>query len=333
MALRLFSRNRRQGQANVPRAVPSTPTLPGPEYRPAEQGTYSPEPLERAQQMGRFGVILARHEPWAHQPGYDAAHAAAAQAIDDRFGLVPEGYASIPLTVSDEPGCPEEDHETEPYLLARHAVTNAEFQMFVDDGGYQELELWPQDIWPHLISFKDLTDEPGPRFWQQGRHDRRLADHPVVGVCYYEAAAYARWAGYRLPTEAEWQMAATWRIRSNAHVRRRYPWGNALDLKHCNIWHCGHGHTLPVDACPSGAAPNGVVQLIGNVWEWTESDVVLHGEQGQMIVGDMLMKSIRGGAYDTYFAWQATGSFRTGLACLARSHNVGFRCALDLPTE
>ena len=60
---------------------------------------------------------------------------------------------------------------------------------------------------------------------------------------------------------------------------------------------------------------------------------VVQGEQGQAVVGDMLMKGIRGGAYDTYFAWQATGTFRSGLACLVRSHNVGFRCAMDLPSE
>lgn len=71
-------------------------------------------------------------------------------------------------------------------------------------------------------------------------------------------------------------------------------------------------------------------QLIGNVWEWTASDLEILDENGQPVVGDMLMRAIRGGAFDTYFATQATGLFRTGLACIARTHNVGFRCALEL---
>jgi iron(II)-dependent oxidoreductase len=88
---------------------------------------------------------------------------------------------------------------------------------------------------------------------------------------------------------------------------------------------------LPVNACPGGAAPNGVEQLIGNVWEWTSSDFVTTDDEGRPVIGgEMALKSIRGGAFDTYFPWQATSQFRTGLAGLSRTHNVGFRCALDL---
>jgi iron(II)-dependent oxidoreductase len=151
----------------------------------------------------------------------------------------------------------------------------------------------------------------------------------VVGVCYYEAAAYARWAGYRLPTEAEWQMAASWRLRSLAHLPRRFPWGDALDTRRCNVWATGIGDTAPVDAYPDGAAPNGVQQLIGNVWEWTSSDYEVTDDYGSPVVGDMPMKSVRGGAFDTYFPAQAASTFRTGLAALVRANNVGFRCAVD----
>jgi formylglycine-generating enzyme required for sulfatase activity len=72
-----------------------------------------------------------------------------------------------------------------------------------------------------------------------------------------------------------------------------------------------------------------VLQLIGNVGEWTASDLEMTDEKGRPVVGDMLLKAIRGGAFDTYFSCQATSHFRTGLACLARAHNVGFRCVLD----
>ncbi len=323
MPLGFFTRNKSSGAA-------SAAAIRGADYSPADKPSLPEDPLAQALQAGRLGWIAAQPARWRDRPDYAAVRDRVLQALDDRFALVPEGLVSIPTTIFDEPGGPEINVETQPYLLARCAVTNAEYQHFVDAGGYEDLALWPEDIWPHLINLKDQTGCPGPRFWQQGRHDKRLARHPVVGVCYYEALAYVQWAGYRLPTEAEWQMAATWRIRSAATAPRRYPWGDGLDLSCCNIWAAGHGGTLPVDACPGGAAPNGVLQLIGNVWEWTSSDFESTDREGRKVVGDTLMKSIRGGAFDTYFPWQATGDFRTAAPCLARYHNIGFRCAMDL---
>lgn len=339
MGLRLFGwRQTAEPKANVepgdaPARAPRAPVGQENSFEPADKVMLAKDPLHRELQLERYGFILDNLERWRQHPAVQPIAKSAAEAIDEQFALVPEGFASLPLTIQDLPGCPEEDIETEPFLLARHAVTNAQFQKFVDAGGYEDLELWPKDIWPHIIDFQDQTKQPGPRFWREGVHDRRLAGHPVVGVCYYEAAAYAQWAGYRLPTESEWQMAASWRIRSSANVLRRYPWGDALDRRHCNIWASGVGTTAPVDAYASGAAPNGVLQLIGNVWEWTASDYIATDDQGNPIIGSMHMKGVRGGSFDTYFASQATSCFRTGLACLIRAHNVGFRCALDLPSN
>jgi iron(II)-dependent oxidoreductase len=302
--------------------------LPGP-YQPAEQPAAALDPLKRLLQQERFGHVVRQHRSLGAHPQIQAAFQAAVEAIDDRFALVPEGYATLPATVNDYPGCPEKDVQTEPFLLARHCVTNRQYQMFVDDGAYENSHMWPEDILPHLVDFVDLTGHGAPRHWRNGRYDKRLADHPVVGICYYEAAAYARWAGYRLPTNAEWQMAASWRIRSAAHVLRRYPWGDSFDTGKCNVWASRIGHTVPVTDYENGAAPNAVLQLIGNVWEWTDSDYDVTDDQGRAVVGDMLMKEIRGGAYDTYFPSQATSCFRTGLPALARAHNVGFRCVMD----
>jgi len=334
MALNLLGKKRKSPQGAPASVAPKKPAV-----RPLhDDGGFSPAPvtalmgdeLGRMIQLERYGVIVSDPSRFKTHPKIHDAFRQANDSIDDLFGLVPEGYAALPQTVHDAPGSPEIDLETDPYLIGRCCVTNAQYQKFVDAGGYQDMELWPQEIWPHLIDFTDLTEHQGPRFWRKGRHDVRLAEHPAVGVCYYEAAAYAKWGGYRLPSEAEWQMAASWRIRSSANVLRRYPWGDALDREKCNIWAAGLGSTAPVTDFEQGAAPNGVMQLIGNVWEWTCSDFEVTDEQGRPVVGDMLMISVRGGAFDTYFTSQATSSFRTGLACMIRAHNVGFRCALDV---
>jgi len=330
MPLKLLSRKGKASAAAAETAALKK-TKPQPEeYLPAETIALESDELRRFVQLGRFGYVAANPDRWRGHAEIRAALHAAHEALDNDYALVPEGCAAIPLTIHDAPGNEERDTDTAAFLLAKHAVTNGEFQNFVDGGGYSDLDLWPEDIWPHLIDFKDLTDQPGPRFWRNGRHNKKRADHPVVGLCYFEAQAYATWAGYRLPTEEEWQVAASWRIQSSAYILRRYPWGDALDTARCNIWGSGKSSTMPVESYEGGAAPNGVRQLVGNVWEWTASDFDVTDEEGRPIVGDMIMKSIRGGAYDTYFPSQATSCFRTGLASLVRAHNVGFRCALDM---
>lgn len=324
MALKLFSRKTVAPapppplRRNVPRPLSNDPV------------DLAREKLLQMAEALRFGAIVRDREQWPHTPEFDQLLRSATQALDERFALVPEGFAALPLTVAAGPGDREEDFQVEPFLLARCCVTNAEFDKFVQAGVYEDLTLWPQEVWPHIIDFRDQSGQFGPRFWKDGRFDPKLADHPVVGISVYEADAYARWAGYRLPTEAEWQMAASWRIRSAAQVQRRYPWGDALDVSRCNIWASGMAATTPVNSYPEGAAPNGVLNLVGNVWEWTASRFEVRDAEGRQVVGDMTLTSIRGGAYDTYFPSQATSQFRTGLAGLLRVHNVGFRCAMNL---
>lgn len=325
----LFGR-RAKPQLSRPAPVEAQPPRPQRTFQPAEKVRLSEDVIERALQTQRFGRLLTPPEKWKKAAAYAGARDKAASAIDDHFALVPDGCTSITMRINDEPGSPEIDYETKAYLLAIHPVTNAQYQLFVDAGGYDDHELWPQSVWAQLINFRDITNTPGPRYWREGRHDRRLGRHPVVGICWYEAATYAAWAGYRLPTEAEWQVAATWQLAAENSTMRRYPWGDALDLECCNIWASGHGGTLVVEASPAGAAPNGVQQLVGNAWEWVDSDFECTDEADQPIIGETVLKTIRGGAYDTYFPWQATSKFRSGLPALARVHNTGFRCALDI---
>lgn len=287
------------------------------------------DPLEQLLQQERHSTMVRDEAQWASQPGGPEAVAKAKDHLEQRMALVPTGTVSISPTLSSNPA-QEQEFDVEPFLLDVHCVTNARFQKFVDAGGYDALEYWPEEIWPHLIELKDQTGQPAPRYWRRGRHDLRLTNHPVVGISWYEAQAYALWIGQRLPTEAEWQMAASWHIKSSTDVMRRFPWGDAMDAKRCNVWASRLRATVPVDAYPDGAAPNQVQQLVGNVWEWTDSEYEVVDDNGNPIVGEMPMHVTRGGAYDTYFEGQATSLFRTGQLALARSHNSGFRCALNL---
>jgi len=338
MALKLFARNKidkkkagadSSSDKSSPPPRPKTPSKQV-DYQPAPPENLDDNALMRMLDQGRYAAIIRDRDLWEGHGELEEVVKQATGELERRMAIVPAGLVAIPTTLVDQPGAPEEESDVEPFLLCVHAVTNAEYQRFVDDGGYESLEYWPEDIWPHLIEFKDLTDNLGPACWRGGRHDQRFGDHPVVGVSWIEAQAYSLWIGLRLPTDVEWQVAASWGIKSAADIHRRFPWGDAMDNTRCNIWSTRLGHTAPVSAYPTGASPNRIMQLVGNVWEWTATEFDVTDESGRPILGEMIMQAIRGGAFDTYFETQATAQFRTGLIALSRAHNVGFRCAMDL---
>jgi len=216
------------------------------------------------------------------------------------------------------------------YYLDRHAVTNQRFQKFVDAGGYEDMSLWDQEIWPAVLSFSDQTDLPGPRFWRDGRHLEELRTHPVVGVCWYEAAAYARWVGKRLPTDPEWVKAASWPVSvgNRRPVQRKFPWGDTPADSPARLRSNDGRTTVGVDQYPEGATVGGVLQMVGNVWEWTADSFGAWEPPEARIETNSGMKSIRGGAFDTYFSNQAACQFQSGENPLSRRRNIGFRCAL-----
>jgi iron(II)-dependent oxidoreductase len=221
------------------------------------------------------------------------------------------------------------------FYLDRCPVTQAEYQWFVDANGYGQKSLWNPQAWERVAEFVDRTGQPGPRPWQNGKHPRDMADHPVVDICWYEADAYARWVGKRLPTDAEWVKAASWPVVDEGGnlVQRTYPWGNTWDMQRANLWDSGSNGTVAVSEYTSGMSVGGVQQLIGNVWEWTASSLSVSTRNGFPKLG-RLLKSIRGGAFDTYFDHQATCQFQSGDSPYARRHNIGFRCAIgarDVP--
>ncbi len=338
MALSLFSKKKdvptgSDVEVRTPLRVEPPPPLPDSllaEFRPSEPEEPEKDELLRLFQQRRYSFIIDNEQHWESHPSHERICDQSHENLERMYALVPAGGAAIAQTVSDDPGSPQLECETDPFLLAIHPVTNGDFQYFVDDGAYENLDLWPEEIWPYLIEFHDLTGTAGPRFWREGRHDTRKANHPVVGVSWYESNAYAAWAGLRLPSEAEWQMAASWRIRSSADVFRRFPWGDAMDWTRCNLWNAGRGTTVPVDEYTEGAGPNNVLQLIGNVWEWVGTEFNILADDHSPIVGEMPMMGVRGGAFDTYFEAQATSLFRSGQIALGRTHNIGFRCVIDI---
>lgn len=169
----------------------------------------------------------------------------------------------------------------QPFALARACVTQAEFRAFVEDGGYRRKELWCDEGW----QWREATGAQQPLYWRQGpqgnwmrRHfDQWVAlepHHPVIHVNWYEAEAYCRWAGRRLPSEAEWEAAAAQPepgLQTLSKNKRRFPWGDhAAARDQANLDWAGGG---VVDAAAFSKGDNafGCRQMIGNIWEWTSS--------------------------------------------------------------
>lgn len=173
--------------------------------------------------------------------------------------------------------------EVKPFAIARAPVTQAEFAGFVGDDGYRRRELWSEEGW----RWREGVSAEHPVYWRrvsQGswlrRHFDRWVrlepDHPVIHVNWYEAEAYCRWAGRRLPTEAEWEVAAAAgpdrESRGLSPRKRRFPWGDdPPDPARANLdWQAAG--CLDVGSLPAGDSPFGCRQMIGNIWEWTTSD-------------------------------------------------------------
>lgn len=266
---------------------------------------------------------------------------AARDALQKHMSMVPQGEIRVGCQeLGDEEKLASEpdplDSEgrvvrVEAFLLDRTCVTNREFQAFVDAGGYEQMAFWEPQIWPGVLDFVDQTGYSGPRYWRHGRYPEGQDEHPVSGVSWFEAAAYARWCGKRLPTDPEWEKAAAWPSQMSATTKpsRRFPWGETLDKTRANLWLTNVGHTVPVDDFADGVSVGGIYQLIGNVWEWTAGNFGALASYDDELVLPTLLKSIRGGAFDTYFEAHATCQFQSGEDPTSRLPNIGFRCAVS----
>lgn len=168
-----------------------------------------------------------------------------------------------------------------PFRIAKAAVTQAEFAAFCDDGGYDNPAHWGEDGWAWRVAH----GRGHPAYWRKvaGQWQRRqfanwvpLEPHrAVIHVSWYEARAYCRWAGRRLPTEAEWECAASCEPDGKGGLgahKRLYPWGDEPPRpEHGNLDTRVPG-TVDVAAHPAGESAFGVRQMLGNVWEWTDTE-------------------------------------------------------------
>ncbi len=222
------------------------------------------------------------------------------------------------------------------YTMGRFPVTNGEYMKFMEDGGYGDFRNWLSDGWKKVRE----NGWNSPMYWEvvdDVWHTRDFGGlrpvnpaEPVVHVSYYEADAYARWAGMRLPTEAEWERAACWDPREGA--MRPYPWGSGeprprrCNLLESHIWGCA-----PVGGYPGGASPCGCEQMIGDVWEWTSSEFVgypgfvskFQEYNDKWFTGQ---KVLRGGSFGTP-AMSIRGSYRNFFRLDERWVFAGFRLA------
>ena len=152
------------------------------------------------------------------------------------------------------------------YYMDRTPVTNAQYRQFMEAGGYQNAEYWPEAItvnrWTNGVHRDYSGERSQPANWNEERF--KGDDQPVVGVTWYEALAYCRWADKALPTEAQWEKAAGWDPQEDA--RRKYPWGDDWNPARCN-W--DQGRTTPVGRySPAGDSAYGLADMAGNVYEW-----------------------------------------------------------------
>ncbi|MGW7055291.1 ergothioneine biosynthesis protein EgtB [Streptomyces sp. NPDC054887] len=220
-------------------------------------------------------------------------------------------------------------------------VSNGAYLRFMADGGYADARWWAPEGWAQ-IRRHDLR---APLFWRRegGQWLRRHfgvvepvpEDEPVLHVSWYEADAYARWAGRRLPTEAEWEKAARHDPVSGRSTR--YPWGDADPTPELANLGQRHLRPAPVGAYAAGASPLGVRQLIGDVWEWTSSDFLPYPgfaafpyrEYSEVFFGGA-HKVLRGGSF-AVDAVACRGTFRNWDLPIRRQIFAGFRTARDAP--
>ncbi len=229
--------------------------------------------------------------------------------------------------------------ELAPFWIDANPVTNGDYLVFIAADGYGTREYWSDEGWRWVTE----SGASAPKYWswQDGRWVTRAMDrigevdssHPVCHVSWYEAEAFARFAGKRLPTEVEWEAAASWDPATGA--KRGYPWGERPAGRHfANLDQLSFG-TAPVGSYPSNVSAIGCYGMLGDVWEWTASDFgpwpgfesFPYREYSEVFFGNEY-KVLRGGSWATR-PGAIRNTFRNWDYPIRRQIFSGFRCARD----
>lgn len=220
----------------------------------------------------------------------------------------PHGYVEIPADtylIGDDKRPFELKNS---FWLGKYPVTNGQFRLFWQEDGYKNNEWWSTEG----REWRDREQVTEPRYWRHGRWNGD--NFPVVGVSWYEADAFCKWAGGRLPDKREWEAAA------RGPNGLEFPWGNKWNKEKCNNLDTGLRRTSPVGLFPSGRSKDsGLEDMSGNVWEWTDSWY------------DRNKKSrvVRGGSWYDLYGSILRSAFRNYRFPEFRNYFVGFRCLQD----
>jgi gamma-glutamyl hercynylcysteine S-oxide synthase len=301
-----------------------------------------------------FGLVVS-HENQHDETMLQALGIRSGPPILTRGGPLPPGRADVAGTSVPVPGGPfvlgvtaaEEpmslDNERDAHVvdvasfrIGRVPVTNGEWRQFVDDGGYRQPRWWSERGWVH----RQEAGLTAPKYWNGdgtrtrfGHVEEIPAAEPVQHVSFFEAQAYAAWAGARLPTEMEWEKACAW--DPVAGSRRRFPWGASEPTAALANLGGDALRPAPVGAYPAGASAYGAEQMMGDVWEWTTSPLrpwpgftpMLYEQYSQpFFQGDY--KVLRGGAWSVA-ATILRPSFRNWDHPIRRQIFSGVRLAWD----
>ncbi|MEO6603215.1 MAG: ergothioneine biosynthesis protein EgtB [Polyangiaceae bacterium] len=291
---------------------------------------------------------IALREDLEYRPAFasKALIRPAARPVTDRV-IIPGGPFSMGTNDREwayDNERPAHEVNVPSFWLARAPVTNSQYLGFMADGGYCQQKYWSEAGWAWLSETSCVgpahwrltakAERNSLRSWQAlvfGRLERLEPEAIVVHVSFYEAEAYARWAGARLPTEAEWEKAAAWDPTKGA--ARRYPWGDGpWDATLANL---DQERLEPAfaNAYPEGASAYGCLQMLGDVWEWTATwfdrypgfESFPYEEYSQAFFGQKY-RVLRGSAFVTR-AVMARNSFRNWDLPERRQIFAGFRCA------
>lgn len=339
-----------------------------PFLRPAEATDYLAEVRSRTLEViGQRGIedgviceLVLRHEQQHNETMLQTLQLARLDdyrppgSVPDPTGSAPVGAGGLELIEIPAGACtigaptegfaydnerPRHHTDVRGYLIGRTPITNATYLTFVEGGGYERREWWSKEG----FAWKEDYDITRPGSWTPDlRGEWRLSrleplhpDRPVVHLSWFEADAFARAHGLRLPTEIEWEKAATW--DQVQQVARRHPWGDGPPVRgvHANLDQLARG-TEPSAASAAGASPYGCLAMLGDVWEWTSSEFA--GYPGfsafpypeySEVFFNQGFRALRGGSWATR-SRVATASFRNWDHPQRRQIFAGLRVAKDL---